>query len=734
MSTRMSPGGLAVLAARRPWRILAMCVTVVAIAFVFAVQTLGSALTSEGAPTNDPESHRAEKLVTERLGDDTVDEVIVLQSERFTVDDSAFRDRLAAVRDAAEAAGVSRLVTYLDVPDASLVSEDRHVTVVPMRLPDTGEVGDHRSTVAAIVEAGAGDAVIARSFGEVSIDLDFETITDEDLARGETIGVAVALVVLVAVFGALVASLLPLAMAVVAITLALGVAALIGLAFDLNLLITNMITMMGLAVGIDYSLFIVSRYREERQRGVEKLDAIAVCGRTASRAVVFSGLTVVVALTGMLLVPFNIFRSLALGAILVVLSAVAAALTLLPALLSLLGDHIERGRLGRRRARAQGSPFWNRVARTVMRRPITGLTAGTLLLLLLASPALDLRTGYSGVELLPDESPSRQAFDILAAEFSGGLSEPVEIVIDGDPASARIEGSVGALQERLAEDPSFGQAVVQTHQAERLTILSVPIEGNPTGRAALDAVGRVRDHYVPDAFADADAEILVGGEPAVIRDMVDTTNDWTPTVIAFVLGLSFLLLTAVFRSLVVPVKAMLMNLLSVGAAYGVVVLVSQKGVGAGVLGFRQVEAIEVWLPLFLFSVLFGLSMDYHVFLLSRIRERYLATGDNTESVAHGLRTTGRLITGAALIMVAVFGGFASGRLADLQQTGLGLAVAVALDATIVRVVLVPASMRLLGRWNWYFPRWLEWIPRIGIEAPEPVTVPTERVQTRVPTA
>jgi RND superfamily putative drug exporter len=179
---------------------------------------------------------------------------------------------------------------------------------------------------------------------------------------------------------------------------------------------------------------------------------------------------------------------------------------------------------------------------------------------------------------------------------------------------------------------------------------------------------------------------------------------------------------------------MLMNLLSVGAAYGVVVLVSQKGVGAGVLGFRQVEAIEVWLPLFLFSVLFGLSMDYHVFLLSRIRERYLATGDNTESVAHGLRTTGRLITGAALIMVAVFGGFASGRLADLQQTGLGLAVAVALDATIVRVVLVPASMRLLGRWNWYFPRWLEWIPRIGIEAPEPVTVPTERVQTRVPTA
>ncbi|HZA75097.1 MAG TPA: MMPL family transporter [Acidimicrobiales bacterium] len=726
MTTRISPGRLAVLASRRPWRTLAACVTVVTVTFMLAVQMLGSALTNESAPTNNPESRRAEKLVAERLGDDTVDEVVVLQSDRFTVDDPAFRERLAATRDAARAAGVAELVTYLDAGDASLVSGDRQVTVVAMRLPDTGKLGDHRSTVGRIVEAGSGDGVVATSFGEVSIDRDFETITDEDLAQGETIGIGVALVVLVAVFGALIASLLPLATAVVAITLALGVAALIGLGFDLNLLITNMITMMGLAVGIDYSLFIVSRYREERQQGVAKLDAIAVCGRSASRAVVFSGLTVVIALMGMLLVPFNIFRSLALGAILVVLCAVAAALTLLPALLSLLGDRIERGRIGQRRARSQGGPFWDGVARTVMRRPITALTAGTLLLLLLASPALDLRTGYSGVDLLPDESPSRQAFDILAAEFSGGLSEPVEVVVDGDPASADIAAAVAALEERLTADATFGRAAVETHQAEQLTIVSAPIEGNPTGRAALDAVGRARDNYVPEAFGDADAEILVGGEPAVIRDMVDTTNDWTPPVIAFVLGLSFLLLTAAFRSLVVPIKAMLMNLLSVGAAYGVVVLVSQKGVGAGVLGFRQVEAIEVWLPLFLFSVLFGLSMDYHVFLLSRIRERYLATGDNTESVAHGLRTTGRLITGAALIMVAVFGGFASGRLADLQQTGLGLAVAVALDATIVRVVLVPASMRLLGRWNWYFPRWLEWIPRIGIEAPEPVTAPTPR--------
>ena len=708
---------------------LGVCLTAVVITFVLAARMLGSALTTEGAPTNAPESRRAERLVTERLGDDSVDEVIVLQSERLTVDDPAFRGRLAAVRDTARAAGVSELVTHLDSEDASLVSDDRHVTVVPLRLPDTGEVGDHRGTVAALVDAGAADEIVATSFGEVSVDRDVETITDEDLAKGETIGIAVALVVLAVVFGALVASLLPLAMAVIAITLALGMAALAGVAFDLNLLVINMITMMGLAVGIDYSLFIVSRFREERQRGLEKLDAIAVAGRTASRAVVFSGLTVVVALMGMLAVPFNIFRSVALGAILVVLCAVAAALTLLPALLSLLGDRIDWGRIRRRPAHSQAGAFWDGVARIVMRRPITGLILGTLLLLLLAWPTLDLRTGYSGVEVLPDEAPSQQAFGLLEAEFSGGLSEPLEIVIDIDEPSEDVTASVAALQERLAEDPTFGQSAVEVHEAGRLTVVSAPVTGNPTGRTALGGVDRVRDRYVPEAFDGTGAEVLVGGEPAVIRDMVDTTNDWTPAVIAFVLGLSFLLLAVVFRSLVVPAKAIVMNLLSVAAAYGVVVLVSQKGVGAGVLGFRQVETIEVWLPLFLFSVLFGLSMDYHVFLLSRIRERYLATGDNTESVAHGLRTTGRLITGAALIMVAVFGGFASGRLADLQQTGLGLAVAVALDATVVRVVLVPATMRLLGRWNWYLPRWLEWIPRVGVEATEPATAPTAGAHT-----
>ena len=376
--------------------------------------------------------------------------------------------------------------------------------------------------------------------------------------------------------------------------------------------------------------------------------------------------------------------------------------------------------------------MWDRIARAVMRRPVTGLVVGTGLLLALAFPTLDLRTGFSGVDLLPDSAPSRQSFDVLAAEFSGGLSEPVEIVVDAEVASAQLEDGIPALLERLAGDVVFGDASVQAFSEQDLVVVSVPVRGNPTAPAALAGVDRVRDDYVPSAFGERGAGVLVGGEPAEIRDLTDITNSYTPVVFTIVLGLSFLLLTVVFRSLVVPVKAILMNLLSVGAAYGVVVLVCQKGVGAGILGFRQVDAIEMWLPLLLFSILFGLSMDYHVFLLSRVRERYLETGDNTGSVAHGVRTTGRLITGAALIMVAVFGGFASGNLADIQQVGLGLAVAVLLDATIVRVVLVPSSMRLLGTRNWYFPGWLEWIPRIGIEAPEPAPAPPEPARVPAP--
>jgi RND superfamily putative drug exporter len=350
-------------------------------------------------------------------------------------------------------------------------------------------------------------------------------------------------------------------------------------------------------------------------------------------------------------------------------------------------------------------------------------------LLLLAVPALGLHTGFSGVDALPTSTESSRAFHELTAKFAGSLDSPIEVVIDGNVGSEKVSAAIDKLIAKTQNDPALGPAQTRVQAAKRIAIVDIATAGNPNSPDSLHAVERIRHEYVPAAFSGAGVNVLVGGEPAFSRDAVEITNHYTPIAIVFVLALSFILLMVVFRSIVVPIKALLLNLLSVAAAYGVVVAVCQNGFGASILGFRNVDVIESWLPLFLFSILFGLSMDYHVFLLSRIREHYDETHDNTDSVAFGIRNTGRIITGAALIMVAVFAGFATGRIASLQQTGLGLAVAVLLDATIVRAILVPASMRLLGDWNWFLPRWLEWIPRIGIEGkppPAPPSAPEER--------
>ncbi|MCL1595585.1 MAG: MMPL family transporter, partial [Actinomycetia bacterium] len=461
----------------------------------------------------------------------------------------------------------------------------------------------------------------------------------------------------------------------------------------------------------------VSRYREERAAGLDKFDAIVRSGGTASRAVFFSGLTVVFALVGMLLLPNTIFRSLGTGAILVVMVAVAASMTLLPAVLSLLGDKINWLRVPRRGSLNSANTFWDRVTSVVMGHPVVSLVASAGILIVFATSFLWIDTGFAGVSTLPDEIESKQAFEILESEFSGGLASPIEIVIQGPDTQA----TVIALEVGIALDGRFGPSTIDPASTSELAIMSVVLPGDVNSVASLDAVGDLRTDIVPDAI-EPGVEVLVGGETATTVDFLSQTDTYTPIVFAVVLGLSFVLLTIAFRSIVIPAKAIVMNLLSVGAAYGLVVAFFQADVGpewvkgiASFLGFSQVEVIEDWIPLFLFSVLFGLSMDYHVFLLSRIKERFDITRDNAESVAYGLRTTGALITGAAIIMVAVFAGFSAGRLPTFQQMGFGLAVAVLLDATIVRTVLVPASMKLLGERNWYLPSWLEWIPNVSIE-------------------
>jgi putative drug exporter of the RND superfamily len=560
--------------------------------------------------------------------------------------------------------------------------------------------------------------------GEETLDHDFNLLSQEDLENGELkFGLPAALIVLLLVFGAVVAGLVPLLMAIVAIIVALGLSTLLAQYFELSVFLVNMLTGMGLALGIDYSLFVVSRYREERGQGRHELAAIEASGATASRAVLFSGSVFVIAMFGMLIVPNSIMRSLAVGAIAVGIVSVVAALTLLPALLGLLGDKVNALRIpivgrGSYQASNPEGRFWGRIIRRVLRRPGLSLALSTGLLVALALPVFRIDIGTSGVSALPDRFASKQGFEALARDFPGLTTDPAEIVVS-NASGAGVGQALAELRTTLAADPRFGDGELERSADGEVAVLSVPVAGDPSASEATNAVRELRSEIVPEAFQGTGAEALVGGQSSEDIDYFDSVIDPAPYVIAFVLLLTFILLTVVFRSIVVAGTAVALNLLSVGAAYGLLVLVFQEGVGAGLLGFQQTDTIEAWVPLFLFSVLFGLSMDYQVFLLSRIRERFDQTRDTTDAVTFGVGSTARIITGAALIIVAVFSGFARGDLIMFQQMGFGVAVALLIDATIIRSVLLPSAMKLLGDWNWYLPSWLEWLPRLQVEGASP---------------
>ena len=690
------------------------------VALGLAVTLLPGNLTTNGHVTGNPESRQAERLFADRFPPDRngVDELVVVRSEAATVYDPTFRQFVDGIVAQGRSSGViANASTYYSTHDRSLVSSDRHATLITIQrkadvdpLLRVVERSDGRSGFSAVMT------------GEGTLDHDFNQLSQHDLKSGELqVGLPAALVVLVLVFGTLVAGLVPLFTAVISIIVALGLCAIIAGALTVSVFLINMLTGMGLALGIDYSLFVVSRYREERGRGRAELDAIAAAGATASRAVLFSGSVFVIALTGMLLVPSNVMKSLALGAIAVGIVSVAAALTLLPALLGVLGDRVDSLRvpwLGRNigLASASESRFWGRIVRRVMRRPAASFVAFAALLVALAIPAFGLSLGASGVGTLPNRLEAKRGYEALARDFPQASSSPALITVEGDVGSPRVRAGIARLRSNLAHDPAFGQSDLRFSSSGDLAAIGVWVAGDKTGRRALEAVRHLRSVVIPRAFHGTDVRVLVGGDTADNVDFIDAMNRWLPIVFAFVLGLSFVLLTVVFRSIVIAVTSIVLNLLSVGAAYGLVVLVFKHGVGAGLLGFQKVDAIEAWVPLFLFSVLFGLSMDYQVFLLSRIKERYEQSGSTSEAVSYGVTSTARLITGAALIIVAVFSGFAMGDLVMFQQMGFGIAAALLIDATIIRSVLLPAAMQLLGSWNWYLPGWLEWLPRIQIEA------------------
>ena len=415
-------------------------------------------------------------------------------------------------------------------------------------------------------------------------------------------------------------------------------------------------------------------------------------------------------------------QSLAAGAILVGIASVLTALTLLPALLGLIGDGVNRlrvpviGSSSIEETNPEGR-FWRRIVEAVQRRPGLSLAAAVIPLLLLASPVLGINTGATGVATLPDRFASKQGFQELERSFPGATANPALIVLADDASSSNSRAALVRLQRTLAGDPRFGpgRIVRSTNGDEEL--LTVPVGGDPAGGEARAAIEDLRSHVIPRVFDGTDATVYVGGTAAENVDYVHFLSAPAPYVVALVLVLTLVLLTIVFRSIVIAVTAVLLNLLSVGAAYGLLVLVFQHGVGAGLFGFAQYDTIEAWVPLFLFSVLFGLSMDYQVFLLSRIKERHDQTGSTNDALSYGVGSTARIITGAALIIVAVFLGFAMGDLVMFQQMGFGIAVALLIDATVIRSVLLPAAMTLLGRWNWYLPRWLDWLPRLDVERP-----------------
>jgi RND superfamily putative drug exporter len=714
---------LAVWSSRRPWVVLGAWALALISAAAINASFLGDAISGDEEVTSRTESRRANELQHDRfpqraraqVGD--VSEVVVVRSNRSKVEEVPFRLRVEQISAALRRAGASRVTSYYDVRDQRLVSADRKATVMLVAL---GSNPDDRidSIVDAVQNADGMGGFDVSITGEETLDADFSTLAEEDLRNGELrFGMPAALVVLLAVFGSVVAGLIPVLMAIVSIAVAFALIALVGQVFPLSVFATNMLTGMGLALGIDYSLFVLSRYREERRRGSEQFEAITIVGATASRAVLFSGIAFTLAMVGLLLVPHTLMRSLACGAIAAGLVSIAAGITLLPALLGLLGDRVNAWRvpLVGRGGGGEESRFWSRAVDVVMRRPLASLVLVTTVLLALAIPVLSLHSGEAGVSTLPDRLAAKQGYRALNEAFPGETTNPVEVVIDGDTRSPAVRKGIARLGTELAEEPVLGRVSSERNAAGDLTVLTVPIRGDADSREAFRAVRRLRSEIVPAAFADPAVEALVTGETAEDIDATDTMNSWLPAVFAFVLGLSFVLLTVAFRSLVVAAKAIAINLLSVGAAYGLMVLVFQEGVASGFFGFQQIDTIQHWVPLFLFAVLFGLSMDYHVFLLSRIRERYNATSDNDDAIRHGVASTGRTITGAALIIIAVFSGFAAGDLVMFQQMGFGVGVALLLDATVVRLILVPAAMKLLGLRNWYLPSWLGWLPDVRIE-------------------
>jgi RND superfamily putative drug exporter len=694
------------------------------LAFVVIAFAIGNSVGSKEIAELDDfsgESARAERAL-DRAGLRPVEEVVLVQSDRLTVEDAEFQ---AAVEDVT---GTLDRVPYVEDVDSPLtgsgdISADGRAALVKFVIAGDSEQAADRvdptiAATAAVQERHP--ALDIEQFGGASANKAIQEVIGDDLGKAGMLSLPITLIILVLTFGSLVAAGVPLLIGLTSVMAAMGLVSITSHVVPVAAELQAVILMIGLAVGVDYSLFYLRREREERAKGRSERASLEAAAATSGRAVLISGTTVIVAMAGMFISGDKTFMSFAEGTILVVAIAMFASMTVLPAMLSWLGDRVEKGRiplLGRGRRPAGDSRFWTALTGRVMRRPGLSILLAGGLLVALAIPAFQLKSVTSGVDDLPQDVPVIQTYNKTKAAFpSEGAVASVVVEADDVRAGAAAAG-IAALRTEVASSDSFlpGTEVIYSDD-DTVAQINVPTPGSGNDAASVGALHELRDEIIPATVGRAEGTTVnVSGDAASSEDFATQLEDRLPLIFAFVFALAFLLMLVTFRSIVIPLKAIALNLLSVGAAYGVLVLIFQKGNLESLLGFNSNGGVTNWLPLFLFVVLFGLSMDYHIFILSRVRELWERGMSTDEAVQRGISTTAGTVTAAAIVMVGVFLVFVTLAFLDFKELGLGLAAAVLIDATIIRGVLLPASMKVLGDWNWYLPSWLEWLPHVGAD-------------------
>ena len=650
------------------------------------------------------------------------------RGSRGAADSPAFKAAVADVETRlAKVAHVSNIQGPYTRGNEGRVSRDGKSVLVGFDLAGDYEASKDRvdaplAAVAAAQKAHPGIRI--EEFGDASSGKALDKLFADDFKKSEQLSLPITLAILLLAFGALVAAGVPVLLGISAVAGTIGLIGIVSQVLPVDQSISSVVLLIGLAVGVDYSLFYIRREREERAAGRDAEAALQAAAATSGRAILISGFTVIVAMAGMFFTGTRTFSSFAVGTIMVVGVAMIGSISVLPAVLSKLGDRVEKGRipvLHRLRSRGE-SKAWSALLDRVLRRP--GLSAGIALavLVLMSIPAFGLKMGVPGTDSLPRSLPVMQTYDRIQGAFPGGPLPAVVAVQADDVRSPEVKAAIAGLTRRALATGDVRQPIqVDVAPDNRLARVSLPLAGDGTNDRSQEALASLRNDILPATVGRVDGtRYAVSGMTAQNKDFNDLMSSHVPIVMAFVLSMAFLLLLVTFRSIVIPIKAIVLNMLSVGAAYGVLVFLFQDGHGEKLLGFESTGTITSWLPLFLFVVLFGLSMDYHVFILSRIREAVDGGMSTDRAVAHGIKQTAGVVTSAAVVMVAVFAIFATLSSLEFKQMGVGLAAAVLIDATIVRAVLLPATMKLLGDWNWYLPRKLDWLPRLDHErAPEP---------------